>query len=146
MTRHGERLSIGQVAEETALSVHALRFFEREGLFLHPVARTSGGQRVYGRADVEWLQLCNRLRESGMPIAVIREFAGLVRSGPGNEEARLALLRAHEREVEARMAGLAAHLEIIRGKVATYERHVREGTAAGVWAPGDRAGQVTDPA
>jgi DNA-binding transcriptional MerR regulator len=32
-----ETLSIGQVAERTGLSVHALRFYEREGLFADQV-------------------------------------------------------------------------------------------------------------
>ncbi|QIB46825.1 MerR family transcriptional regulator [Streptomyces aureoverticillatus] len=129
-------LSIGEVADATGLSVHALRFFEREELFLRPIPRTGGGRRVYAAADVEWLALCNRLRASGMPIAELKRFAGLVRSGPGNEAERLALLQEHERAVRARIEELDASLEIIHGKVLAYEKHVREGTAAGVWAPG----------
>ncbi|WP_214409174.1 MerR family transcriptional regulator [Sphaerisporangium fuscum] len=128
-------LSIGEVAEATGLSVHALRFFEREGLFLRPIPRSAGGQRVYDPADVDWLLLCNRLRDSGMPIATLKRFAGLVRSGPGNEPERLALLREHEQAVRARVATLNTCLEIIHGKVVIYEKHVREGTAAGLWAP-----------
>jgi DNA-binding transcriptional MerR regulator len=141
MSDDGRGLSIGKVAEATGLSVHALRFFEREGLFLREIPRSAGGQRLYGRADVEWLVLCDRFRASGMPIAVIRRFAELVRSGPGNEAERLALLREHEESVRARIAELTACLDIIRGKVVTYERHLRDGTAAGLWAPG-----VPDPA
>jgi hypothetical protein len=70
-----------------------------------------------------------------MPIATVRKFAGLVRSGPGNEAERLALLREHEQEVRARIEDLSACLEVIHGKVVIYEHHVREGTAAGLWAP-----------
>ncbi|WP_344426780.1 MerR family transcriptional regulator [Amycolatopsis minnesotensis] len=133
MAKNG--LSIGEVAESTGLSVHALRFFERENLFLREIPRTAGGQRAYDPADVDWLVLCNRFRDSGMPIATIKEFAGLVRSGPGNERERLALLEEHERAVEARIAALHENLGIIRGKVTAYREHVRDGTAAGVWAP-----------
>ncbi|GAB4585770.1 MerR family transcriptional regulator [Nocardia sp. IFM 10818] len=128
-------LSIGDVAEATGLGVHALRFFEREDLFLRPIPRTAGGHRSYDKADVEWLLLCNRLRESGMPIATLRRFAGLVRSGPGNEPERLALLEEHERAVRAKIADLTANLEIIHGKVVAYRQHVRDGTAVGVWSP-----------
>ncbi|TVL93483.1 MerR family transcriptional regulator [Streptomyces sp. SAJ15] len=128
-------LSIGKVAEATGLSVHALRFFEREGLFLREIPRSGGGQRVYDRADVEWLMLCGRFRDSGMPIATIRRFAELVRSGPGNEHERLELLREHERNVRARIAELTAGLDVIHGKVVTYERHLGDGTAAELWAP-----------
>jgi DNA-binding transcriptional MerR regulator len=128
-------LSIGTVAEATGMSVHALRFFEREGIFLRPIPRSDGGHRIYEQADVDWLLLCNRLRESGMPIATIRRFAGLVRAGAGNEQDRLALLQEHERLIRAEIAQLNACLEVIHGKVATYEQHLRDGNAGGLWAP-----------
>ncbi|MEO3874161.1 MerR family DNA-binding transcriptional regulator [Nonomuraea sp. B12E4] len=48
-------LSIGQVAERTGLSVHALRFYEREGILVAPVRRGPGGRRLYSDRDVEWL-------------------------------------------------------------------------------------------
>jgi hypothetical protein len=35
-------LTIGQVAERTGLSVHALRFYEREGVLVDPVRRDAG--------------------------------------------------------------------------------------------------------
>ncbi|MFE1594936.1 MerR family transcriptional regulator [Nocardia sp. NPDC058705] len=128
-------LSIGDVGRATGLGVHALRYFEREELMLRPIPRSSGGQRVYAQADVDWLLLCNRLRESGMPIATLRTFARLVRSGPGNERERLALLEAHEQAVRDRLADLTADLEVIRNKVLAYRKHVDDGTAAGVWSP-----------
>lgn len=135
MTETANGMSIGRVAELTGMSVHALRFFEREGLFLREIPRTAGGQRVYAQTDVDWLALCDRLRASGMPIARIRKFADLVRSGPGNEPDRLALLREHERTVAAKIADLQTCLDVIHTKVVTYERHLRDGTAVGVWAP-----------
>ena len=135
MTSNATGLSIGQVSETTGLSVHALRFFEREGLFLRPIPRSHGGQRIYDEADVEWLVLCNRLRDSGMSISTIKRFAELVRSGPGNEKERLALLEEHERTVRAKIAELNVSLDVIHDKVVTYRRHVRDGTAAGLWSP-----------
>ena len=127
--------SIGEVAEETGLSVHALRFFEREELFLRPIPRSDGGRRAYEQADIDWLVLCNRFRASGMPLATIRRFAALVREGPGNEPERLALLRAHEADVRERITDLTGDLAVIQAKVAAYQQHVNDGTAAGVWAP-----------
>jgi DNA-binding transcriptional MerR regulator len=135
MSVTGDGLSIGSVAEATGISVHALRFFEREGIFLRPIPRSGGGHRVYEPADVEWLLLCNRLRESGMPIATIRRFAELVRAGAGNERDRLALLEGHERLIKAEIDRLRSCLEVIHGKVAVYAQHVRSGTTDGLWAP-----------
>ncbi|WP_425304693.1 MerR family transcriptional regulator [Asanoa ishikariensis] len=59
---------MGQVAERTGLSVHALRFYEHEGLFVNPVRRVPGGRRLYTQDDVDWLTVCIILRASGMPL------------------------------------------------------------------------------
>ncbi|MFG3529912.1 MerR family transcriptional regulator [Streptomyces sp. NPDC047917] len=135
MSKDTGGLPIGKVAEMTGMSVHALRFFEREGLFLREIPRSGGGQRIYEQADVDWLVLCSRLRDSDMPIAMIKKFAELVRSGPGNEPDRLALLRDHERNVRARIDALTTSLDVIHSKVLTYEQHLSGGTAVGLWSP-----------
>lgn len=132
-------LAIGAVAEATGMSVHALRFFERESLFLREIPRSGGGRRVYAQTDVDWLVPCNRLRASGMPIATVRQFAALVRSGPGNEADRLALLRQHEAHVRSRIAELDDCLAIVHAKVVTYEQHLSDGTAVGLWSPEPQA-------
>ncbi|WP_460522333.1 MerR family transcriptional regulator [Flindersiella endophytica] len=129
-----QTLSIGEVAEQTGLSVHALRWFEREELFLRPIPRVHG-RRVFEQSDVAWLNLCGRLRASGMPIADIRQFTALVRVGDGNEAERFALLEAHEQRVRVHIAELRECLTIINGKVDVYRRHLAEGVAAGLWAP-----------
>lgn len=128
-------LSIGEVADQTGLSVHALRFYEREELLVGEVVRTSGGRRRYSRTDVEWLQICTRLRESGMPMAQLREFAALVREGPGNEKQRLALLQSHETRIRAQLFALQQCLEVIEHKVNVYQEHVANDTAEGLWDP-----------
>src|SRR5512132_1170734 len=121
--REGE-LGIGDVARRTGLSVHALRFYEREGLMLSQhVARGTGGHRRYTEQEVYWLRICIKLRRSGMPLATIRRFAELVREGPGNEQQRLELLREHQQHVENQLAELEDCLQIINRKVGVYEQH-----------------------
>jgi DNA-binding transcriptional MerR regulator len=127
-------LGIGDVARETGLSVHALRFYEREGLMLSGhVARGTGGRRRYSPQDVNWLRICIKLRASGMPLAKIRRLAELVREGPGNERERLELLREQQRRVENQLAELEECLRIISRKVGIYEQHVADGTAQDLW-------------
>jgi len=131
-------LSIGEVAERTGLSVHALRFYEREGLLVGPVRRTTGGRRQYATVDVEWLQISVKLRESGMPLADLRRFAALVRQGPGNEAERLELLDGHRRRVDTQIQALVECREVIVRKVDIYADHVNRGQADGLWDPTDR--------
>ncbi|MET9993450.1 MerR family transcriptional regulator [Streptomyces mutabilis] len=128
-------LSIGDVAEQTGLSVHALRFYEREGLLVGPVRRTSGGRRRYSASDIDWLLICVKLRESGMPLADLKQFAELVRHGPGNEAERLRLLEAHRRRVDAQIQALEECRSVITWKVGVYADHLARGKAEGLWDP-----------
>ncbi|MEV0091605.1 MerR family transcriptional regulator [Streptomyces sp. NPDC050738] len=128
-------LSIGEVAERSGLSVHALRFYEREGLFANPVRRLSNGRRIYHPEDLEWLAICTKLRSSGMSLATIRQYVELARQGSGNEHERLELLREHARHVEAQLRELNEALEVIRFKVRIYEDHLARGEADQLWNP-----------
>jgi DNA-binding transcriptional MerR regulator len=121
-------LSIGQVADRTGLSVHALRFYEREGILAFPIERALGGRRVYSEQDIEWLAVCTTLRASGMPLPVIRQYADLVRQGAGNEGGRLALLRQHQQQVISQIQALTDCLGVISAKVRAYENHLAQGT------------------
>ncbi|MEK2493961.1 MerR family transcriptional regulator [Kitasatospora purpeofusca] len=132
-------LSIGEVAQRSGLSVHALRFYEREGLFANPVRRLSNGRRVYHEEDLEWLAICTRLRSSGMSLAEIRQYIELARQGPGNEHQRLALLRRHQDRVEAQVRELRGTLEVMRAKVRIYEDHLARGEADRLWNPSHQA-------
>ena len=107
----------GQAAEKTGFSLDTLRYYERIGLL--SVARTAGGQRQYGEDDLGWLEILRCLRDTGMPIARMREYAELSRDDDTVAD-RIALLEEHDREVEERIATLQAQREHIRGKVAYY--------------------------
>lgn len=127
--------SIGEVADEVGMSVHALRFYERQNLLIGPIERTSGGRRRYTRVDVDWLHICSRLRDSGMPLAELQRFAALVRHGPGNEPERLALLDNQRERVDQQIQALERAREIIEWKSDVYRQHVRAGSAVGLWDP-----------
>jgi DNA-binding transcriptional MerR regulator len=126
-------LSIGEVAERTGLSVHALRFYEREGILAHPVRRGVNGSRVYTEQALEWLKICSSLRDSGMPLAGIRRYAALIRQGPGNEQDRLALLRQHRERVMGQIGDLNRCLDLISWKVSVYEERLAQGKAGDLW-------------
>lgn len=127
-------MSIGQVAARTGLSVHTLRFYEREGLLASLVRRTPDGHRVYSEDDVDWLAMCTSFRASGMPLPEIRRYAGLVRQGPGNETDRLAVLRQHQERVTRQIGQLTECLNLITYKVKVYQERLAQGTAALLWS------------
>jgi DNA-binding transcriptional MerR regulator len=128
------RLSIGEVAQRTGLSVHALRFYEREGMLASPVERTADGRRVYRERDLEWLDLCIKLRASGMPLAAIRRYAELVREGPGNEKERLNILRQHQQRMIAQIAALTTCLQMISFKINLYQDSLTADPSDPIWS------------
>jgi DNA-binding transcriptional MerR regulator len=112
--------SIAEAAEQTGLTAHTLRYYERDGLMLREVERSSSGHRRYTDADLHWLELLTRLRATGMPIREMRRYAAMVRAGSGNETERLELLREHRRRVLAQLAEVQEHLGAIDRKIGIY--------------------------
>jgi DNA-binding transcriptional MerR regulator len=128
-------LSIAEAARRTGVSVHTLRYYERAGLVVTTVDRTVGGRRRYRHEDLIWINVCTRLRATGMPIKAIRRYAELVSAGPGNEKERLALMEAHRADVLAKLAELQENLELIDHKIDVYRGRVEAGDADQLWAP-----------
>jgi len=113
-------LTIAQAAEQTGLTAHTLRYYERDGLMLRDVDRSATGHRRYTEQDLVWIDLLTCLRGTGMPISEIRRYAALVRAGSGNELARLELLREHRGRVLAELARVQEHLGAIDRKIGIY--------------------------
>ena len=119
-------LSIAEAAQETGLTTHTLRYYERDGLMLASVDRSTSGHRRYTPRDLTWIEMITRLRSTGMPIRDVRRYAALVREGRGNEGERLDLLKAHRQRVEKELAEVAAHLRAIDHKIGLYEGQVEQ--------------------
>ncbi|MCX4831058.1 MerR family transcriptional regulator [Streptomyces sp. NBC_01016] len=130
-------VSIAEAARRTGVSVHTLRYYERAGLVVSPVDRTSTNRRRYRELDLKWIVVCTKLRATGMPIRGIRVYAELVAAGPGNEAERLALLEAHRAEVLAKLAETRENLKMIDHKIDVYRDSMAAGEADRLWAPVD---------
>ena len=115
-------LTIAEAAEQTGLTAHTLRYYERDGLMRTPVRRSASGHRAYDEADLAWITLISKLRATGMPIRDVKRYADLVRAGAGNEAERLELLRAHRERVLRQLDEVRDHLSAIDHKVELYER------------------------
>ncbi|MCZ2805744.1 MerR family transcriptional regulator [Modestobacter sp. VKM Ac-2983] len=116
----GMGLPIAAVAQQTGLSAHALRYYEKAGL-VESVGRNSGGQRRYAATDLDWLSFLLRLRATGMSIADMQRFAQLRRSGPSTVAQRLELLREHAEAVQAHIDELQANLGHLDTKIDHYQ-------------------------
>ncbi|MDX3195542.1 MerR family transcriptional regulator [Streptomyces sp. MN03-5084-2B] len=130
-----EGLTIADAARRTGVSAHTLRYYERAGLVVTRVDRTSGGRRRYRQLDLDWIRICTRFRATGMPIKTIRRYADLVAAGRGNEQERLTLLEEHRAEVLAKLTELEENLKQIDRKIGVYRGRLEAGDADRLWAP-----------
>jgi DNA-binding transcriptional MerR regulator len=111
-----------QAAEKCGLSQHTLRWYERIGL-LSRVDRSADGRRRFSDADVDWLMLISKLRATGMPVREMQRYAGLVRSGAGEQE-RLDLLEQHRERVRVALAEQQECMALLDMKIGTYRRGI----------------------
>jgi DNA-binding transcriptional MerR regulator len=122
-------LTIRETAEITGIGEHTLRYYERIEL-LDPIQRNESGHRRYRREDLGWINLLTCLRQTGMPIRAMQEFAAWQREGDPTGEKRMALLEQHQRDVLARQREIARYLEVIDRKVEAYQSMVEEITSS----------------
>ena len=108
--------SISQVAEQTGLSIHTLRYYERAGL-ITGVERADNGHRCYTEADVVWLEFLKRLRATGMPTSQMKHFADLRRQGDASGDERAAMLEKHHAAVAKQITELNDNLQAIHSKL-----------------------------
>jgi DNA-binding transcriptional MerR regulator len=121
-----ESLRIGEVAARTGRSVHTIRWYESQGL-IPGVERDEAGRRVFNELHVGWLELMDRLRRTGMPIARMRRYTALVRRGRSTLQERRELLATHRATVEHTIDEWMAALKLIDSKIDFYDEWVATG-------------------
>ena len=108
-------MTIGEIANILAVSVHTLRYYERIGL-IQQVDRVSG-RRNYSKADLAWLEFIQRLKRTRMPLKEILQYANLWYEGDRTIKQRKAMLLTHRHRLVDEMAALQAHLDILDRKI-----------------------------
>lgn len=109
-----------EAARRSGFSLDTLRYYERIGL-LSGIGRTSGGRRVFTDEDLSWLTLFRCLRDTGMPIAEMRQYAELARAGEHTVAERRALLQRHAERVAEQIRLLQRQYDHLREKIRYYD-------------------------
>lgn len=113
--------TIGQIAEKTNLSIHTLRYYEKEGI-LPFVKRNGSGLRIYEDEHIDWLKFLCCLRETGMSISQLKDFADLTLQGDGTIDQRLQMLGQQRTKIEAQVDTLMSFISMINFKIDMYSK------------------------
>ncbi|POX53610.1 MerR family transcriptional regulator [Streptomyces sp. Ru72] len=98
--------TIGDLAGATGLTVRTIRYWSDEGV-LPPVARSTGGYRLYDAASVARLELIRTLRELGLGLADVRGVLAGERTVAEVAAAHVAALDAQIRALKVTRAVLS---------------------------------------
>ncbi|WP_150269279.1 MerR family transcriptional regulator [Paenibacillus tepidiphilus] len=120
--------SIKTISQKTGLSQYTLRYYEREGV-LPEVSRDEHGNRCFHDEDLELLSLIRCLKDTGMPIAEIKQFVSLEREGREALSEQCKLLEAHKRQIEEKIQFFQSFARKIDHKIAYFHSLEQESKA-----------------
>lgn len=118
--------AIGAFALLTSLSIHTLRYYEKEKL-LTP-SRKKNGRRCYSEDDVIWIQFIKRLKDTAMPIKEIQQYALLRRTGDTTLYERMQMLISHRTALDTQITKLQDHLGKLDDKIDFYQKEIQKQT------------------
>jgi DNA-binding transcriptional MerR regulator len=124
-------MTIQEVANQTGISAHTIRFYEKTGV-LPRIKRLPNGIRQFTEADVTFLRFLLQLKQTGMSLEAIMEFTEdgcmLERLQRGDAipqfvtTKRVALLRQHQQHLYEQRRNLDMLLIAVEQKLAFYEQ------------------------
>ena len=122
--------SISEAAELMGVSVYTLRYYEKEGLL--PNLERVNGRRVFREADLNWLQILNCLKNTGMPLKEIRRYLELCELGDASFLERQEMILNQKRSIEGQICILNENMAVIESKLRYYEAAIAAGTERGI--------------
>ena len=111
--------SIGEFAAIINLTIDTLRYYEKEQLIR--VSRDAAGRRYYTDADIAWILFTKRLKETGMPIKDIKDYAVLRYQGDRTLPERLKMLEQHRLRIVNERAKWESNLKHLEEKISIYK-------------------------
>ncbi|EAF1639803.1 MerR family transcriptional regulator [Listeria monocytogenes] len=109
---------IKDFATKTGLSIDTLRYYEEEELLIP--ARNEKNYRVYTEEDYCWVQLLLKMKQTGMTITNIKNFAALQKQGDKTLPNRIQILDNHMENLYEQQKDLAETISFVTKKVYGY--------------------------
>ncbi|WP_164821835.1 MerR family transcriptional regulator, partial [Paenibacillus koleovorans] len=115
--------TINEIANICNISVHTIRFYDKEGL-LPFITRNSTGNRQFSEADLEVIKLICCLKNTGMQVKEIKQYIDFCMQGEETASARRQLMNDHRKTVLNQIDDLKKSINIIDLKIAFYDAYL----------------------
>ncbi len=100
-------IAIGEMSARTSVKVPTIRYYEQIGLLAAP-PRSEGGQRRFGKKDIDRLNFIRHARELGFEVDDIRDLLTMNERPQASCHQADSIAQAHLLEVDRRIASLQA--------------------------------------
>lgn len=117
------KYSVTEAAKISGLSAHTLRYYDDLGLFPF-LQRTQGDKRLFSDADMQWVQLIECLRNTGMPISEVKNYVELCLRGDSTLNERLEIVKRQETIMKEQIKEMRKHLKLLQFKKNYYEQQL----------------------
>ncbi|EAD9019972.1 MerR family transcriptional regulator [Listeria monocytogenes] len=120
-------MNIKQAADMFGLTVDTLRYYERVGV-IPPVHRNESCYRDYKTSDLNWVYLVKNLRNAGLSVESLIEFATLaqLRETQNVEAAQKQVLVDQLKELDEKLAEMKKVRELLVYKIDSYDSHIAQ--------------------
>lgn len=106
----------------TKLGIHTLRYYEHEGLIVPD--RDKRNRRCYSDKDLLWVEFIKRLKNTGMSIKNMQQYAKLRAEGNSTLHERMEMLTAHREILDEQIIQLQEHRTKLDEKINFYQQEI----------------------
>ncbi|WP_339285041.1 MerR family transcriptional regulator [Oceanobacillus sp. FSL K6-3682] len=114
---------IGELAELAGMTVHGLRFYEKEGLV---VPERKGNKRIYSEEDRLWIEFLVHMKETGMSVLDMKKYTDFRKRENPQVEELMNLLLAHREKVKKQLSVYQKNLDMLNEKIDIYQIEIAE--------------------
>ncbi|EAC7025435.1 MerR family transcriptional regulator [Listeria monocytogenes] len=114
----------GAFSREVELSIDTLRYYEKEKL-ISP-KRNEINRRIYDSLDITWINFIKKLKQTGMPIKDIKEYAKLRYLGDQTIEQRMTLLYKQYDVLVEKREEIELYTQFLLNKIDIYKEMLSE--------------------
>lgn len=119
------KYSVTEAAKMSGLSAHTLRYYDDLGLFPF-LKRTQGEKRLFSDADMQWIQLIECLRNTGMSISKVKHYVELCLQGDETIKERLGIVKEQEVIMKQQLQEMRKHLKLLQFKKDYYKQRLKD--------------------
>jgi DNA-binding transcriptional MerR regulator len=121
-----DQFTIGQLAQQTGVSIRTIRFYEAEGV-LPPPARSPSGYRLYSSTDARRLRLARNAKHLGLSLPQVKTLVAEAFQAECQDygELMLGTLTGQQAAIDQQIAQLQA----LKTELATIEEEIRHDVA-----------------